>query len=238
MPSRNAVTFSGNRFPASRREGRGPIAEDAANGRVQPRDLLLRQAPRELGGREPRPVKDLVRVRVADPGKEPRIGQGALQRVALARERLPKGAGGPPREPRGLHGRRRRAPAGRATRWSDARLLVLASERTSAPSSKSNAARAPRPPTRAPRFFQCSRPAIIRCRTTNRSPSSAKTIRLPIRSRPVTIFPDVSATGGAVDRSRKGLPSRIDSSRRPRTRGERAARYAEMSGSSGTARQA
>ena len=139
---------------------------------MQPVDLLLRHPLRQLRRRHPRAVQDLVGVGVADAGEEARVRQRALDRVVLARQRLAEAGRGPRRAPRSPRGRAPRAPASPATRWSEARFFVDASESTSEPSGKSNAASAPRPPTFAPRFLQCSRPATIRCRTRKRSPSS------------------------------------------------------------------
>ena len=42
-------------------------------------------------GREPGAVQDLVGVRVPDPGEEPGVGERALERVALARQRRAEG---------------------------------------------------------------------------------------------------------------------------------------------------
>ncbi len=67
MPSRNAVTFSGN--PS----------------------LFVREPRRQLQRRQARRMQDLVRVGVPDAAEEPRVGEGALEGVALTRERFPKG---------------------------------------------------------------------------------------------------------------------------------------------------
>ena len=65
----------------------GPAAEDRAGGRVQTLDRAVVQLARQRERGQPRRVQDLVGVGVADAREEPRIGQAALQRVVLARER-------------------------------------------------------------------------------------------------------------------------------------------------------
>ena len=57
---------------------------------VQPRELLVGQRARELERRQPGTVQDLVRIGVADAAEQMRIGERALERVALARQRLVK----------------------------------------------------------------------------------------------------------------------------------------------------
>src|SRR5437899_638003 len=98
-----------------------------------------------------------------------------------------------------------------------ARFFVPASVSVSVPVEKSKAARPTLPGTLAPAGFQCSRPAIIRWMTRKRSPSRAKTTRLPSRRRPVTTRPLAAEIGGSNDRSTKGLASLTRSSRAPKT---------------------
>ena len=100
-----------------------------------------------------------------------------------------------------------------------ARRFDPASVRVTVPVEKSSAASPILPGSFAPASFQCSRPAIIRWMSTKSSPSSAITIRLPRRRRPVTARPITSAGGGSTERSTKGLASRMRSSRAPTTRG-------------------
>ena len=57
---------------------------------VQPRDLLVVEIAASAERRQPRRVQDLVRVGVADAAEQVRIGQRALERVALAGERCAK----------------------------------------------------------------------------------------------------------------------------------------------------
>jgi len=61
----------------------GPLAQRGAGRGEQPLDLFVAQLRGHRDRRQLRPVQDLVRVRVADAGEEPRIGQGALQRMVL-----------------------------------------------------------------------------------------------------------------------------------------------------------
>ena len=58
--------------------------------------------------------------------------------------------------------------------------MLPASVSSKEPLEKSNAARFCRPPNFTSRFFQCRRPAIIRWRTSQRSPSTPNAIRFPI----------------------------------------------------------
>ena len=97
-----------------------------------------------------------------------------------------------------------RSAASPSTRCSDARRLVPASVSESVPASNSNSAS-------VLRVFlpsQCRRPAIMRCSTRYRSPSSPMTIRLPRRLKPGTRFPSALAIGGTAVRSRNGLSRR------------------------------
>ena len=90
ISSWNAVTFSGNPSPVcarSRSIQRVSVARVASYSRAE---LLVGQRARQLERRQPRRVQDLVRVGVADAAEQMRIGERALQRVALAGERLVK----------------------------------------------------------------------------------------------------------------------------------------------------
>ena len=73
------------------------------------------------------------------------------------------------------------------------------------PVGKSNAARPSLPGGFAPRGFQRRRPAIIRWRTRWRSPSRAKTMRLPMRRTASTRLPSAARSGGSNVRTRNGL---------------------------------
>ena len=70
-------------------------------------------------------------------------------------------------------------PASPATTWSDALRLAPASVSVSEPGGKSKAARFWRPLRAAWAGFQCRRPAIIRCSTSQRSPSRPMAMRFP-----------------------------------------------------------
>ena len=85
-------------------------------------------------------MQDLVRVGVADAAEEVRIGERALERVVLARQRVAKRV---ERRVERLEaaGIERASAAAPRTRCSDARFFEPASVKNSVPCSKSNAAR-------------------------------------------------------------------------------------------------
>ncbi len=87
MPSRKAVTPSGNSPPAARR--RRSIQSTSVLRVASKRRAIssLRELAGELHGREPRPVQDLVRVGVADPAQDRGIGEEPLEGVVLAEQR-------------------------------------------------------------------------------------------------------------------------------------------------------
>ena len=87
MPSRNAVTFSGNASPGLGDERVPPARQHVDRCLMQPRDRLAIEPARQQHRRQPRRVEDLVRVRVADAAQQPRVGQRPLERVILARQR-------------------------------------------------------------------------------------------------------------------------------------------------------
>jgi len=70
----------------------------------------------------------------------------------------------------------------------------------------------------APGSIQCSRPAIMRCSTSQSSPSKPIATRFPIRRSARTRFPTSSAGGGSTERKRNGEPIRSASSSAPSTR--------------------
>jgi len=100
----------------------------------------------------------------------------------------------------------------------DARCFVPASVSTREPVGKSKAARLLRPASFAWGGRQCSRPAIIKCRTNQRSPSTPIAISLPIRRNSRTKRPSTLVTGGCAVRRRNGLASRTCSIRCPTMR--------------------
>src|SRR5262249_36881153 len=106
-------------------------------------------------------VQDLVGVRVADSREKSGVGQGALDRVILARQSFPKRG-----EIRRQHLQasalelgQRRLPANDVQR---SLFFELASVKRRVPPSNSNAASAVLPAGRVPRGRQWRRPAIIR----------------------------------------------------------------------------
>ena len=106
-----AVTFSGTSGAPSPKT-LDPLGQHVARRRVEPRDLLSFQLVRHPDGRQPRPVQDLVRVGVADAVEKMGVGEGALERVALVRQRLAKLGGRRLEdvEPAGVVTRRARPP--------------------------------------------------------------------------------------------------------------------------------
>ena len=179
MSSRKAVTFSGKPSPASARR-RSVHSESVARGRRRAAQSPRVERVAQLERREPRAVQDLVGVGVADAAEEARIGEGALERVALAREglaELPRRVAPSDLEAAAiercepglaLHDVQRRPPLG-------ARL----GEHQRPRQPKSNAASPIRPGSGAPAGRRCRRPAIIRWMTRNSAPSSSRTMRLP-----------------------------------------------------------
>ena len=166
MPSRNAVTFSGNFSPLSAISSIAPFRQDANGLRVQALDLFRRQLAGQQHRRHLRGVEDLVRIGVADAAEQMRIRQRALQGVVLAASALRRtartedcqhfqAAGIVRRE---LVARRAR---GKATRGASSRLRSGSAIRYRS--------RMPRRPTLpgifAPRSSQRKRPAIIRWMT-------------------------------------------------------------------------
>ena len=71
-------------------QSRDPGREGPPRGVVQARGFFHGDACREQERRQARGVEDLIRERVADAVEGPRIGEGALQRVRLRRERRAK----------------------------------------------------------------------------------------------------------------------------------------------------
>src|SRR6478672_612393 len=75
--------FLGEAVTDCRAQAPGPFAQRRQRRVAQPLDLLLVELLRQRQRREPRVVKDLVRVGVADPAEQSRIGQRALEGVIL-----------------------------------------------------------------------------------------------------------------------------------------------------------
>ena len=88
MPSRNAVTFSGNFSPASAINSSRHFVRMPIVCAWRLLDLLGRQLARQQHRRHLRGVQDLVRIGVADAAQQMRIGERALQRVVLPRQGL------------------------------------------------------------------------------------------------------------------------------------------------------
>src|SRR5450759_5266509 len=89
LPPRSTPLYSSAASDVYKRQ----FDEGALHGVEEARGLRVREARRERDGRELRAVEDLVRVRVADSGKEGRVRQRALQRVVLAPEACCEGLG-------------------------------------------------------------------------------------------------------------------------------------------------
>ena len=113
-------------------------------------------------------------------------------------------------------------PSSPESTCNDARRFEPASVSTREPFGKSKAARLLRPDSFAPGGRQCKRPAIIKCSTSQRSPSTPIAIRLPMRRTSRTMRPSALASGGCTVRSRKALASRTRSSGCPTMRGSSA----------------
>jgi hypothetical protein len=138
------------------------------------------------------------------------------------------GTSSPPRS----WARSARAPA---TTWIDARFLVPSSVKRRVPVGKSNAASPRRFGMWASGSRHRSRPAIIRWITSDRSPSSAITMRWLRRLTARTFLDSTSAIGGVTERSTNGLPNRTRTSDCPTMRVRRHSTYTVTSGSSGIA---
>ena len=155
----------------------------ARRRRTAARSPRRRELLRQRHRREPRAVQDLVGVGVADAAEEPRIGQRALERVVLARERRARTRRAWRRAARARRDRAR-ASAARAAHHVQRRALLRCRlgeqqrARREIERGEPDLAR----DLRRPRSAHCSRPAIIRCKTRNSSSSSTKTMRLPSRS--------------------------------------------------------
>ena len=178
-------------------------------------------------------MKDLVGVGVADRGQEARIGQRALDRVALARQRLRNSARvdpGTSRPPRSKAPRRR--ASGDEMQGSAALRPGLGQHERSlreverARPDRRPTGRAARLPVEASRDHQMEDEEEVALEREDEP--------FPMRSRPATRRPDASASGGATERSTNGFPRRTASRVRPTTRGSSAVMYASRSGSSGT----
>jgi len=143
MPSRNAVTFSGNRARASPTGARSTVRacrESPRRAGPIPRPSLAGQSE----GREPGRVENLVRVRVPTPltmrGSVNARFRVRFSRLSAARKHA-RSAVRTSMPPGSMASR----PGSPATTWSDALRLAPASVRVSEPGGKSKAARFWRP---------------------------------------------------------------------------------------------
>ena len=201
IPSWNAVTFSGNASPASARSARRPLRERVERAPSEDRLISVGcELAGQLERRQLRAMKNLVGVRVADAAEEMRIGQRALQRVALLlqrRARMLRALLVIGSSPPGSNDARASSPS---TTCSDARFCVAASVSSSSPaaeveSREPDLARdggAALPPLEPARDHQMKHEK-------ERRPRSSQTIRLPMRRRPVTVRP-VAAIERRLDR--------------------------------------
>ena len=87
IPSRNAVTFSGN-SPAFSAQPFHPLRQHLAHGSVKLIDRLVRQSRCQLQRRQPRPVEDLIGIRIPDAAEQPRVRERPLERVVLGSQSL------------------------------------------------------------------------------------------------------------------------------------------------------
>ena len=200
MPSRKAVTFSGNRSRARRAGARSKIErgasrdEEAAPSRPAS-DLRVKRE-----GESRARVQNLVRVRVADAAEQCGIRQRPLQRPVLAGQRGAEALqiGSRDLDAPGVH----RGQAGLACHHVErcAFRFAPASVSVSEPSGNRKPPDSGRPlQGLAPAGFQCRRPAIIRCSTSQRSPSRPIAMRFPTRRNSRTTLPP-----GFGERRRRG----------------------------------
>jgi hypothetical protein len=87
ISGRNAVHSLRKCAACLRAQTRDPFAEHGASRGEEPRDLGIAEFAGERDRRQAGAMQDLVRVGVADAGKEARIGQRSLERVILGRRR-------------------------------------------------------------------------------------------------------------------------------------------------------
>ena len=195
MSWRKAVTFSGNSPVRPRRAaGRSRFAASSRVASNRRCHSLGRELVRERDRRELRRVENLVGVGVADAAQDARIGERALERAVLGGQ---CGA-----ECVEIDARRRRCRRGRSPRVRPRRAPRAATRGAwcrprSGPAcrweNRTRPGRCARP-SFAPGGRQCSRPAIIRWSTSQRSPSRPIAMRLPMRRS--------SRTTPALDRRR------------------------------------
>ena len=142
----------------------GPFDQDRPAGVVEARELAVVELVVHADRGQAGAVQNLVGVRVADAAQEARIGERALERVALAEEDVTK-----LREVRlqdlEPERRERGEPVGAAHEVQRGALLRAGFGQEQRAGRKSKAARPSRPGGLAPRARQRRRPAIIRCRT-------------------------------------------------------------------------
>ena len=86
ISSWNAVTFSGNSCGCGRAKPAGPFREYVLRRVVEPADVCVGHLRGQRHGRQPRPMQDLIRVRVPDAAEQPRIGQRPFEGMALRRQ--------------------------------------------------------------------------------------------------------------------------------------------------------
>ena len=165
-------------------------------------------------------MQDLVRVRVADAAEQPRIGERPLHRVALRPQPLGEFDRAWRRAPRGRRARTSRESAAPAHEVERRAALRPGLGERAASRSETRMRRDPfRAAALSPRGFQCSRPAIIRWMTMNRSSSSPIDDALAERARRrARACPTSSASGGSTVRRRNGVASRTSSSGWPTMR--------------------
>ena len=162
IPSWNAVTFSGNLSPASSCRRAVHSASVSMVARCRTAMSSARQLPGQLERREPRAMKNLIGVRIADPAEQMRIGERALQRVALLLKRGRRMRRRRSSTLRALRDRMTRAPLPPARR--EATHVSASRPRSTAAcrARKSNAASPTFRGIAAPRSRHLNLPAIIK----------------------------------------------------------------------------
>src|SRR5215831_5120818 len=161
--------------------------------------------------------QNFVGVGVADAAEKTWVGEGALQGVICGQQN------GGELHRVGLENLNatgiQLAKSGLARNHMEkARFWEPASVQRSDPTGKSNAARPRGGEIFTPRARQWSLPAIIKCKTSQRSPSRPIQIRFPTRRKRRGFLPVAVPSGGVAVRSRNGLTTRTCSSVCPRMR--------------------
>src|SRR5229473_1146392 len=187
-----------------------PEPDCVARGSEQPFPLARPELVRERDRRQLRGMQDLVRIGIADAADDAWIGKspleravfgckGGAKRIEIAREDI---------DSSGIDGTQTLFARDDIQRCSVLCTGFGKHERTAGKIESRQT-----PAARELRSWdcQCNRPAIIKCSTSQRLPSTPIAIRLPIRLSSRTTRPSTCVSGGCAVRSRKGLARRTRS---------------------------